>query len=677
MFPWCLLVLNCLFLFIPITQCIDNTSIPHVDDQLTGIIFSNLKSGGKDVASYGGFIQEVSRISNWVPRVYNTVLGIVNAVSPPGYPLTVQERANPRYDYIIVGAGSAGSVLAARLSEDPKNQVLILEAGEKENGFSLTPFVTDLLQKTGKTYAYRNIREKKYGWAFEDNRIRTPVGRGIGGGSGHNSFAYIRGNPVDYNRWEQLGASGWSWPHVFPYFLKLERVTKKGISTFDRGYYGTDGPLAIQGNISPSEIGLTLMRSAESLGYIRGDVNGRNQTRFSFTRDTIERGQRCSTGRAYLSPASKRKNLHILTDALVHRILIDSENMRADGVEYKKNGILYQVRANREVIVSAGVYNTPKILMLSGIGPKAELKRLGIPLALDLSGVGENLQDHPTILMFYTTKPNTSSSYIQTDQLIENAKLYAKNLTGSFSLSGTEIRAFVRSKYALDERPDINLAFAVGIPGSGYPLSIQRYIYNYKPEFTEKCLLPQVYKSGFNIVVSNVRHNGRGKLTLANRNPEEEPIIDHRYLDNDHDLKVVLEAAKIVAKISESRISRQSIEAKPFPNAAPGCEKYQQGSDDYFECYARTLTVSGYHPVGTCKMGSKNDPTAVVDPELRVRGMKNLRVIDSSIMPEVITGNTNAPTIMIAEKAADIIRGRKLQPILPPVNNPKSALKYQ
>ncbi|XP_074595219.1 oxygen-dependent choline dehydrogenase-like [Brevipalpus obovatus] len=677
MFPSYLLVLNCLVLFIPIAQCIDNSFIPFVNDQLTRYMFPNFNGEVEDRVSYGGIFGEVSKIPNWVPRVYNTVLGIVNAVSPPGYPLTVQERANPRYDYIIVGAGSAGSVLAARLSEDPKNQVLLLEAGEKENGFSLTPHNAELLQKTEKTYAYRNMREKKCGFAFRDNRVRTPVGRGIGGGSGHNTFAYIRGNPVDYNRWEQLGASGWSWPHVFPYFLKLERITEKGISIFDRGYYGTDGPTGIRGNIKPSEIGLALMRSAESLGYIRGDVNGRNQTRFSFTRETIERGQRSSTGRDYLGPASKRKNLHILTDALVHRILIDSKNMRADGVEYKKNGILYQVRANREVIVSAGVYNTPKILMLSGIGPKAELRRHGIPIVLDSPGVGENLQDHPATYLFYTTKPNTSTSYIQTDQLIENAQLYAKNFTGSFSLSGNEIRAFVRSKYALDERPDINLVFTNGIPGSAYPLSIYEYIFNYKPEFTKKYLLPQAYKSGFTIIPGNFRSISRGYVRLANRNPKEEPIIHHRYFENDLDLKVLVEAAKIANQIALTKIAQQSIGAKPFLNTVPGCEKYSRGSDDFFRCYVQTFTLTSYHPVGTCKMGSKNDPTAVVDPELRVKGMKNLRVIDSSIMPEVITGNTNAPTIMIAEKAADIIRGKKLKPILPPVNNPKYALKYQ
>ncbi|XP_074604003.1 oxygen-dependent choline dehydrogenase-like [Brevipalpus obovatus] len=621
-------------------------------------------------------IEEVSKVPEWGPKVYDLILRLLITVTTPGYPLKLKIIADQEYDYIVVGAGSAGSVVAARLSEVKENRVLLLEAGGEESGFSLTPITARLLQKSELAYLYRNQREEKCAWGHLDNRVATPVGHGIGGGSAHNTMAFLRGNPLDYNHWEQLGATGWSWSDVFPYYLKLERVPNKGASFFDEGYYGVNGPLSVTGNLNPSLIGLVFLDSARSLGYPIGDINGRNQTRFSLSQQTIENGQRYSTGRGYLSPASRRKNLDIVNRAIVQRILIDSVGKSAYGVEYKKDGKFYQVKARKEVIISAGVYNTPKLLMLSGIGPEKELKKHSIPMVVNLPGVGQNLQDHPSTNLFFTTKRNTSTVYIRTNQITNNAKLYAKNRTGIFSDTGNQIRAFSRSKYALDERPDINLSIFSSLIPSVYSNFVNQYIYDYKPEVVKKFFLPQSYKDGFTIAPSNYRPLSRGFVRLASKNIEDEPIIHHNYYSNDQDLKVVVEACKLAYQIAGSRIAKEQLDAQPFPNTLPGCEKYPQGSDEFFRCYAQTITITSWHPAGTCKMGAKDDLMAVVDPHLRVRGIKNLRIIDASIMPEVTTGNTNAPTIMIGEKGADIIRGRKLKPLLPPVKNIQFALKY-
>ncbi|XP_074594873.1 oxygen-dependent choline dehydrogenase-like [Brevipalpus obovatus] len=666
------------FYFITFSLCegsISNSSILSVvdDTELRGSSFKDLSD--KDL-----FIQiiteEVSKVPEWGPKVYDLITRLLDVVSSPGYPLKLRDKADLEYDYIIIGAGTAGSVVASRLSEVPENQILLLEAGGEESGFSMTPFVSDLLQKTEHAYLYRNQREKLCAWGHKDNRVAIPAGRGIGGGSGHNGMLYTRGNPLDYNRWEQLGATGWSWPEVFPYFLKLEHIADKGKSPFDKGYYGTDGPLGITGIREPALFSRVMLESAKSLNIPIGDGNGRNQTRIFLGQQTIERGQRCSTGRGYLSSASNRRNLDIVIHAVVHRILIDSKNKRAYGVEYKKNGKFYQVKARKEVILSAGALNSPKLLMLSGIGPKNELEKFGIPVIADLPGVGQNLQDHPKTFLLYTSRPNVSTVYIRTEQIVRMAQMYADNYGGPFGVAGNEVKAFVKSKYALDERPDISLGFIGSLTGSVFSNFINEYIYDYKPEVTKRYFVPNSYKDGFFIYAGNYRATSRGNVRLASKNVEDAPIIHQNYFQNKRDLDVIVEALKMGAKVMESKVAREKLGLKQFRNTLPGCEKYRQGSDEFYRCLAQTITITSYHQVGTCKMGAKEDVMAVVDPQLRVRGIKNLRIIDSSIMPEIVTANTNGPCVMIGEKGADIVRGRKLESLVPPVEKVESALKY-
>lgn len=465
-----------LFIFIMIYFHVDawsSDSIISLIDQ--GFPTENLTSRSSDEhekaqSQLRVIMKEVSKVPDWLPKVYDLMIHLISISTSDPYRLVTRDKPVPEYDYIVIGAGTAGSIVAARLSEDPENRVLLLEAGDKESGFSMTPAFHPLLMKSDIVYPYKALADKKSARGITRNMVSVPVGHAIGGGSSHNAMVYFRGNPLDYNRWEQLGATGWSWADVFPYFLKLERITRKGSSPFDKGYHGTDGPISVEGTIEPSLIGRAVMEGIKDLGLPIGDANGKNQTRLMFAHRTIENGQRCSTGRAYLSPASGRPNLDIVTRAHVHRILIDKVDKRAYGVEFVKAGKeMFTVKAKKEVILSAGTYNSPKLLMLSGIGPKEELNRHKIPVIVDLPGVGQNLHDHPATILFYECNWNTSSVYIRTDQITRIAEEYANNSTGIFAGPGYDIRGFYRSKYALDERPDMNFGVFTIFSGSFFP----------------------------------------------------------------------------------------------------------------------------------------------------------------------------------------------------------------
>lgn len=581
------------------------------------------------------------------------------------------------YDYIIVGGGTAGSTLAARLSEVPQNRILLLDGGYRETGFSVTPGNNALMPKSYQVWDHVSEPEKNSARGMKNKSVPSYVSRLLGGGSAHNQLEWVRGEPQDYDRWVQLGADGWSWRDLFPYFVKSERIIEGelGQTLQDEGYHGSRGPVKVTGIVEPSPVARYIIKGIRETGLPIGDFNGRNHSRFNFYPINLYGGVRQSMALAYLSQASFRKNLDVLLGAVVHKILFN-DRKEAIGVLFEKDGKIQEVMTRKEVIISAGVFNSPRILMLSGIGPKQELERHGIPILVESPGVGENLQDHPATVLHYTSRPNTSSVYTRGDSYVAGVEEYISSGKGSFATPGTDIGGWFRSSKALDQRADVNIVLFNDWPGSFFSNFLYGYLYGYSDKLVEKYLVPQALRDGFLIQVSNYRARSKGLVRLRSRNIHDPPIIEPRYYSIEDDIDPMIEGCQLVTKIIRSKAVQEGLNAQPFPNTLPGCEQYELDSKDFFRCVIQTITMSSYHSSGTCKMGSLSDLTAVVDPELRVKGVKGLRVIDASIFPEVPSGNLNSQVVAIAERASDLIKGRMLKPALPPFKDEKELLSY-
>jgi choline dehydrogenase len=522
------------------------------------------------------------------------------------------ERA---YDYVIVGAGSAGCVLAARLAAQAQLRVLLLEAG----GPDRSPFIH---MPAGLAQLVRN-RQVNWGYSTEPEpqllgrRLYWPRGRVLGGTSSINAMCYVRGHPLDYDEWAAASTAGWSYRSVLPYFVRSEDQAR-GASE----YHGTGGPLAVEDLRFRNPLSAVFVEAGAACGLPRNcDFNGSVQEGVGFYQVTQRRGRRCSTATAYLRPARARSNLEVRTDCLAARVLF--EGTRAVGVEYQRRGAGVRVRAEREVLLAGGAIGSPQLLLLSGVGPADELRALGIPVVADLPEVGRNLADH---LDFCTlTKCTRPVSYDFTRaQEIGVALRYLLTRSGPGVSNIAEAGAFVRTHLAPDARPDVQLHFV--------PAQLDDHGRN------------RLGGHGFTVHACGLRPHSRGRLVLASNRVEDPPRIHAGYLADPRDLEVLLEGI---------RVSREIIQAAPF---APfrGREVFPgEGARTQAELteVVRRKAETVYHPVGTCRMGS--DPQAVVDEDARVRGVEGLRVVDASIMPRLVGGNTNAPTIMIAEKIAD------------------------
>ncbi|EDW51047.1 glucose dehydrogenase [FAD, quinone] [Drosophila sechellia] len=581
-------------------------------------------------------------------------LGLGNVVNVPFFSDVPQRN----YDFIIVGGGAAGCTLAARLSENPNWSVFLIEAGGVENIVHQVPLLAAHLQSTASNWGYNSTPQRHACRGMPDNRCALPRGKVLGGTSSINYMIYNRGNRRDFDAWAAAGSPGWSYDGVLPYFLRSEHAQLQGLE--QSPYHNHSGPLSVEDVRHRTRLAHAYIRAAQEAGHPRTDYNGESQLGVSYVQATTLKGRRHSAFRAYIEPIrSRRRNLHILTLARVTRVLIDAATKSAYGVELTHQGRTFKVKARKEVILSAGAFNSPQLLMLSGIGPEDNLKAIGIPLIKALP-VGKRMFDHmchfgPT---FVTNTTGQTLFAAQLGAPVAKEFLLGRADTFLSSIGGVETLTFIKvpSGKSPATQPDVELIQVAGSLASDDGTALAKGA-NFKPEIYEKMYkdLTLRQQDHFSFLIMHFKPASVGRLWLHNRNPLEWPRIDPKYFSASADVENLLEGIKEALRISKMP-AMQAIGTRLLDKPVPGCENYEFASDDYWRCSIRTLSYTLHHQVATCRMGAESDPTTVVNHQLKVHGVRKLRVVDTGIIPFPPTAHTNAAAFMIGEKAADMIR---------------------
>ena len=535
------------------------------------------------------------------------------------------------YEYIVVGAGSAGCVLANRLSQDPANRVLLIEAGSRDTNylFRLPMLMGKLMHSGIYNWKYETEPEPH----LDGRQVFWPRGRVLGGSSTINGMIYVRGNAADYDGWEQMGLKDWSYEKVLPLFRRSERHRDRGDA-----YHGSEGELSVQRARGDNRLFDTFVEAGQQAGYpFTDDFNGASQEGFGRYDFTIRDGRRCSAARAFLDPARARPNLKVVTRALASRVLV--ENGRATGVEFRQGGALLEARATREVVISSGVVNSPQLLMLSGIGDAAELENHDIRVVQDLPGVGKNLHDHVDCCLVHSClEPVSLRDHLRIDRVALGVMQAALFGTGFVTTFPYEAGSFLRTSNSI-ELPDIQTHF---MPATEATANLHWSLLSSSGRGKVE------QNHGTTIRIGPINPKSRGRIELRSSDPADPPRIYANYLGDQRDIDTTIAGVEMMREVMARPAFAKTLgrELEPGPQVKTRAQIAKWLVD---------AAMTTLHPVGSCKMGMDDDADAVVDERLRVRGIHGLRVADASIMPVITRGNTNAPTIMIAEKASDMI----------------------
>lgn len=556
------------------------------------------------------------------------------------------------YDFVVIGAGSAGAVIANRLSEVPEWRVLLLEAGAPENEFTEIPAFSNMAKVSHYSWGYEAEPATQSCLGMKNHKCVVETGKALGGSSAINGMIYTRGNAKDFDEWADHGNNGWCYDDVLPYFKKSENAH---LENFDRNYHNQGGPMHIEDSQFTSSLADVFIEAGKELGLKETDYNGKEQVGVRIPQVNTKQGRRDSTGAAFLKSAVKRNNLVVKPLSHVTKILVSPHTKEAYAVEYLNDGHLYIAKTKKEVILSAGVFNSPQLLMLSGVGPKEKLDQLEIPCLVDLPGVGQNLRDHVGFLglsFLFNSSLIDLPHFDDYDSLIA----YLKNGKGPLTTNGIEALAFVKTEKAKDKHPsypDIELIFSPYAFTRGYDakVGIEEAIYQSVWE-------PLKGEDTFSIIVMLLHPKSSGFVTIKSKDPLHWPIIHQNQLtdEEDYDIDTVLAGIRYAQKMAKTK-AFQEIDTIQSPHVLSTCANYEFDSDDYWRCAIRHISISLRHLTGTSKMGQiESDKNAVVDKYLRVHGIHKLRVADASVIPVTISGHTHAATVMVGEKAADLIK---------------------